>query len=201
MKIYTAKNLDAALDLAAEELQIAKENIVYNVVEEKKSLFSKRITISIDEIADIIEFIENYVHSIIQELNLEVSLKTIYRDGLIKILIETGENNSILIGKNGETLQALTDLTKLAASNKYKRKFKILLDIGDYKNKKYSRVVFLAKKSARDVQKNHVDIKLDPMSPDERKKVHNALATFANIKTESIGDGKDRAVVIKYVQE
>ncbi|MGP1413742.1 MAG: Jag family protein [Bacillales bacterium] len=201
MKIYTAKNLDAALDLAAEELQIAKENIVYNVVEEKKSLFSKRITISIDEIADIIEFIENYVHSIIQELNLEVSLKTIYRDGLIKILIETGENNSILIGKNGETLQALTDLTKLAASNKYKRKFKILLDIGDYKNKKYSRVVFLAKKSARDVQKNHVDIKLDPMSPDERKKVHNALSTFANIKTESIGDGKDRAVVIKYVQE
>lgn len=47
--------------------------------------------------------------------------------------------------------------------------------------------------------KTHIDIKLTPMTPDERKKVHNALSSYKNIKTESIGDGKDRAIVIKYV--
>ena len=69
----------------------------------------------------------------------------------------------------------------------------------EYKDKKYSRVVYGAKKLAHEVQKTHIDVKLDPMTPDERKKVHTALASFKNIKTESIGDGKDRAIVIKYI--
>ena len=44
-----------------------------------------------------------------------------------------------------------------------------------------------------------MDVKLNPMTPDERKKVHYALSTMKNIKTESVGDGKDRAIVIKYI--
>ena len=41
-------------------------------------------------------------------------------------------------------------------------------------------------------------MQLDPMTPDERKKVHNALSTWKNIKTESVGDGKSRAIVVKW---
>ena len=198
MKLYTAKTLELALEEASKELKIPAEQILYTVESEKKTLFTKKITISVSEFADVIEFAENYIKDVIHAIGIEVNVKTIYRDELIKILIET-DKNSILIGKNGESLQALNDLTKLAVNSKFKRKFRILLDIGDYKEKKYSKVIYTAKKAASEVRKTHIDVKLDPMTPDERKRVHNALAQYSNIKTESVGDGKDRAIVVKYV--
>ena len=96
---------------------------------------------------------------------------------------------------------SLNELVKLAVSNKFKKKYRILLDVHDYKNKKYNVLIRVAKNAAREVLKTHMDVKLNPMTPDERKKVHYALSTMKNIKTESVGDGKDRAIVIKYVKE
>ena len=199
MKEFSAKTLEEAINLAAEDLNCNVEDLAYEVIEEKKGLFSKKAIIGVYEVADVIEYAENYIKNVIEALGLEVSLKTVYKEGIAKILIETNKN-SLLIGKNGSTLQSLNELTKLAVSSKFKKKVRILLDIGDYKNKKYNRVVSVAKKAAKDVLQNHVDIKLDPMTPDERKKVHNALSTYKNIKTESVGDGKDRAIVVKYVE-
>lgn len=198
MKRFTEKTLDEALKSASTELSTPIEELCYEIEEEKKGLLIKKATIKVYEIADIIEYAENYIRDVIKGLGLEVSLQTFYRDGVAKILIETNKN-SLIIGKNGETLQALNELTKFAVNSKFKKKLRILLDISDYKDKKYHRVISLAKRTAKEVLKTHIDTKLDPMTPDERKKVHNALASFRNIKTESIGDGKDRAIVIKYV--
>ncbi len=198
MKLYTAKTLELALQEASKDLNIPVESLLYTVEEEKRTLFSKKVTISISEMSDVVEYAEGYIRDVIHALGLDVSLTTLYQGEIIKILIETN-HNSLLIGRNGETLQSLNELTKLAVSAKFKKKIRILLDIGEYKDKKYTRVVYAAKKTAHEVQKTHIDVKLDPMTPDERKKVHNALASFRNIKTESVGDGKDRAIVIKYV--
>lgn len=199
MKTITAKSLENAIDQASEELGISKEELLYEILEEKKGLFSKKVVVAFYDTADVIEFAQNYITNIIHDgLGLEVSLKAFYRNGLIKILIET-DHNSLLIGRNGQTLQALNELVKLAISSKFKRKFRILLDIGDYKDKKYNRVIAVAKRAASQVLKTHLDIKLEAMTPDERKKVHTALASWKNIKTESVGDGKDRAIVVKYI--
>ena len=198
MKEYISKkSVEDAVALASSELGVTAEELIYEIKEEKKSLFGKKFVISVYDTADIIEYCEDYIRSVINGLGLEVSLKTFYRDGVAKILIETNKN-SLLIGKNGSTLQSLNELVKLAANTKFKKKIRILLDIGDYKDKKYSRVISEAKRAAKEVLKTHVDIKLEPMTPDERKKVHNALSSFKNIKTESIGDGKDRAIVVKF---
>ena len=75
-----------------------------------------------------------------------------------------------------------------------------MLDIGNYKEKKYRSVILVAKKAAKEVLSTHVDVKLNPMTPDERKKVHNVLSSWKHIKTESVGDGKERAIVIKYTE-
>ena len=198
MKLYSGKTVQECIKQACDELNLAEEELIYKVVEEKKGLFSKKATISVEETSDVILFIEEYIKDICHELGLDASLKTFYRENLIKVLIETN-HNSILIGNNGRSLEALNELVKLAVSQRFKRKFRILLDIGNYKDKKYSRVIHEAKKVAKEVLSTHVDAKLEPMTPDERKKVHNALTSWKNIKTESVGDGKNRAVVIKYV--
>lgn len=198
MKKYSGKSLEDCLEEASKELGITKEELMYVVEEEKKGLFHKKCVISVVEMSDIIEYAEDYVKGVCKALGLEVSLTTFYKNDLIKILVETNEN-SLLIGRNGETLQSLCELTKLALSAQFKRKIRVLIDIAGYKDKKYSKVISIAKKEAKQVLRTHVDVKLSPMTPDERKKVHTALASWKDIKTESVGDGKERAVVIKYV--
>lgn len=199
MKKYTKKTLEECLQEAAKELNCEVNDLMYEIEEEKKGLFTKRVTISVKEVEDVIEYAEEYITDVCHALGLDVSLKTFYREDIIKILIETN-HNSILIGKNGASLQSLNELTKLAVSSKFKRKFKILLDVGAYKDKKYFKVISIAKRAAKQVSKTHIDVILNPMTPDERKKVHNALSSWKNIKTESIGDGKERRIVVKYVE-
>lgn len=198
MKNYTGKTLDEALLLASKEENTEINDLLYEVLEEKKGLFSKKVVIGVYNIDDVIAFGENYIKSVLGGIGIAASIKTLYNEGLIKVLIET-EQNSLIIGKNGQTLQALNELTKLAISFKFKKKLRILLNVGDYKDKKYFRVVGIARKAAKEVLNTHIEIKLDSMTPDERKKVHNALSTWKNIRTESVGDGKQRAIVIKYV--
>ena len=152
MKKYTAKTVEEAVKLASEDLKIEESELVYEIEEEKKTLFTKKATIAVYEVADIIEYAEEYIKTVINGLGLEVSLQTFYRDGVAKILIETNKN-SLIIGKNGSTLQSLNELVKLACNTKFKREVRILLDIGDYKDKKYSKVISLAKRSAKEVLK------------------------------------------------
>ena len=73
-------------------------------------------------------------------MGIEVTITPNYSDGLIKLKITTN-HNSILIGKDGETLQALNDVCRYAVAAKYKKHYRILLDINSYKNEKYSKKV------------------------------------------------------------
>ena len=202
MREFSAKTVELCLDKASSELNVEKDKLTYEVVEEKKGFLgiNKKATIKVYEFIDVVYYAEEYLKNVCKALGLEISLKSFTKDEIIKILIETNENN-LLIGPKGVTLQSLNELVKLAVSNKFKKKYRILLDVHDYKNKKYNVLIIVAKNAAREVLKTHMDVKLNPMTPDERKKVHYALSTMKNIKTESVGDGKDRAIVIKYVKE
>lgn len=201
MKTYTAKTIDEAVELASQELGIPNEEVIFTIEEEKKAIFGKKATINVYELSDAIDFAESYVKGVLESLGIgDVTTKTSLEDDIIRIEINS-DHNPILIGKNGVTLQALNEITRLAVSGKFRRRFRILLDIGDYKDNKYSRVASIARRTAKEVQKTKVDVTLDPMPSDERRIVHNALANFSHIRTESSGEGHHRAVTIKYVEE
>ena len=201
MKSYTAKTIEEAVKLASEELGIPEDDLVFKVTEEKKGLLSKKAVIEVFELTDVIEFAESYIKDVIESLGVSgVTTKASLEDDIIHIEIDS-DHNPILIGKNGVTLQALNEIVRLAVSGKFRRRFRVLLDIGDYKNAKYSRVASIARRTAKEVQKTKVDVTLDPMPSDERRIVHNVLTNFSNIKTESSGEGHRRAVTIKYVEK
>jgi len=199
MKIYQAKTIEEAVELAAQELGILPSDVNFAIQEEKKSLFGKKVTIEVYELSDAIAFAETYIKGVTDALGIQSETTTTLKDDIIHISINS-DHNPILIGKNGNTLQALNELARLAVSSKFKKRFRILLDINEYKDGKYSRVAFTARRAAKDVQKTKMEIALDPMPADERRVVHNALAEFSHIKTESTGEGHHRAVVIKYVE-
>lgn len=199
MKEYSAKTVDEAVKLAASELGVDEIDLVYEVIEEKRTLFSKKAIINVYELADVVAFAQEYLKDVIESLGITGVGTTAYmQDDIIRIEIET-DHNPVLIGKNGNTLRSLNDITRLAVAGKFKKRYRILLDIGDYKDGKYSRVASIARRTAKQVQKTKISVTLDPMPSDERRVVHNVLGKFSHIQTESFGEGHRRAVTIKYV--
>ncbi len=199
MKEYVGKSLEDAINKACGELGIEQKNLNYDLLEEKRGFFGKKtVKIVVYEDQDIVDYACEYLISSIEKLGILVNANGEREGDLIKITLDS-DHNPILIGKNGRTLQAFNELTKLALSSKFKRRYRVLLDVGDYKDKKYSHVAHIARKVAKEVQKTKVSVKLSAMTPDERRVVHNTLANFSHIKTESEGEGNARAVVVKYV--
>lgn len=199
MKIYTGKTVEEALDLASQELGVAVNEMIYSVSDKKKGLFSKKLIVEVYELSDIVEFAENYILNVIDNLGIESSLHTTLDGDIIRITIDS-THNPILIGKNGRTLQAINELVKLAVSNHFKKRFRILLDINGYKDEKYSRLRRIARRCAHEVQKTKTTYTFDAMPADERRVIHNACTGMQNIRTESTGEGTHRQVQIIYVE-
>lgn len=200
MKKFTGKTKEDALNNASIELNVPVENIYIDNVIENKGLFGRIKSVEIECFTDamIVEFVQDYLKQIITLMGLDVSLTTNYTDGLIKIKLVTS-NNSIIIGKDGETLQALNEVCRCAANATFKRRVRILLDVNDYKSEKYTKLIALAKRQASKVAKTKITAELSPMSSDERRAIHNALVHFRNVKTISVGEGKERHITIEYV--
>jgi spoIIIJ-associated protein len=198
MKNYTAKTLEDVLALAEKELNIPANDLSYKIVDEKTGIFSRKLVVEVYEVSDAIAFAEAYLVKILSQMEIDVTAKTTLKDDIINITINSSRN-PILIGKNGITLQALNELVRLATSSKFKKRFRILLDVNDYKEAKYDKVIAIAKRIARDVTRTKVNVTLDPMPADERRMVHGALTGMPNIKTESVGEGHHRAICIRYI--
>lgn len=201
MKKFIGKTQEEALNNAAAELNVPVENIYIESVEEiKKGLFGlvKNIEVTCYTDAMIVEFVQDYLKNIIELMGIEVTITPNYSDGLIKLKISTN-HNSILIGKDGETLQALNEVCRCAANATFKKRVRVLLDINDYKQEKYSKLISIAKREAVKVSKTKVTASLSPMSADERRAIHNALVSFKHVKTVSVGEGKARHITIEYV--
>ena len=85
------------------------------------------------------------------------------------------------------------------SENTFKKRFEISVDINGYKEDRYKKVASMAKRFGKQVLRTKAEIKLDPMPADERKVMHQELSRFEHIKTESHGEGKNRHMVISYV--
>ena len=198
MKLYTAKTAEEALALAAEESGVAVNDLVYKVLDKKVGIFSKKVAVEVYDYSDVIRFAEDYLLKVTDNLEIESTVNTVMEDDVIRITLDS-THNPILIGKGGKTLQALNELVKLAVSNHFRKRFRILLDINGYKDSKYDRLAKIARRTAHQVQKDKQTYTFEPMPSDERRAIHNACGGMRNIRTESVGEGTHRQVQIIYV--
>ena len=195
---FTAKTVQDAVNLACQELNVTVDDLNYEVISETKTFFTKRAEIECYTIAMVQEYIEGYVRRFISEMGFEVETVSYLQDGRIYCNINTS-NNSILIGKTGVILRAINFIVKNAVSTTYKKRIELSIDINGYKEERYKKVASMARKLGKQVLRTKADIKLDPMPADERKVMHQELSRFEHIKTESHGEGKNRHMVISYV--
>ena len=116
-------------------------------------------------------------------------------DGSMVFEIE-GEDAGLLIGRRGETLQALQFLVRMVTSRQLGRKAYVVIDIEDYRERRIQMLRRLARRTAGRVASSGREDSLEPMSPAERRIVHMSLAGHPDVRTESEGEGNQRRVVI-----
>jgi spoIIIJ-associated protein len=108
----------------------------------------------------------------------------------------SGKGCGILIGRRGETLDALQYLTSLVVNRECAEYRKVTIDIENYRKKREEALVRLAKNLADRAVQNKKNITLEPMNPYERKIIHSTLQNNKYVETYSIGDDPNRKVVI-----
>lgn len=136
-----------------------------------------------------------YLNAILKNLGCEnVEVKAAVHENGALIILE-GEGLGVVIGHRGETLDALQHLVSLAANNSGGY-FKVTLNIGDYREKREQTLIGLATRVAEQVKHNNRNRALEPMSAYERRIIHTAVQEIEGVNSASIGEGKNRRVVI-----
>ena len=109
-----------------------------------------------------------------------------------------GEDLGILIGKHGQTLDAIQYLTNLVANKEVRRRCQIVVDVENYRSRREETLIQLAHRLGAKVRRTRQKIALEPMNAFERKIIHLALQNEKNIKTDSEGQEPYRHIVIYY---
>ena len=108
-----------------------------------------------------------------------------------------GQDLDTLVGSHGETLDALQELTRLAVLRQTRRRARVFLDVNGYRAHRREQLVAVAKAAAEQVLQTREDHEFQPMTPAERKAIHDAVATIEGARTESLGEEPNRRVIIR----
>ena len=145
-----------------------------------------------------VEIAKEFVENILVKSKINAIVNATKEGNLIKISIE-GKEATCLIGRRGETLDAVQFLTGLALNKLNKDShMRVLVDIENYRSKREESLVRYARKVAREVAKTRKTKKLDYMNPYERRIIHSALQNDKYVFTHSEGTDPYRRLVIEY---
>ena len=107
-----------------------------------------------------------------------------------------GEDSGLLIGRRGQTLQALQFLVTLIVRKQMGEDVRVVLDVENYRQRRETSLRDMAAKVASRVAQTNRSITLEPMSPADRRIIHTSLAQHPGVRTESAGEGENRKVTI-----
>ena len=138
---------------------------------------------------------KKFLTGVFAGMGLTVTMEKMTNEDRILLNLH-GKGLGILIGKHGQTLNALQYLTNLAAGRLYRHRYFVLLDVENYRVRREQTLVALARRLAAKVKRNGDPVELEPMEPGERRIIHLALQDDPEIVTDSQGEGSARHIVI-----
>ena len=195
---YEAKEKEEIEKQIKEELKCELDELIikYEFIEGK--LFkSQKYVASVIKKEDIKTLIDDVIKTIGQNMNIIIDNEILVSDEIYDVTL-ISNNNSILIGKEGKTLNALQTLVRQIVRNKTNTSIKINLDVSNYKMKKMKNIERIVRQVAKEVKTSKVTVSLDPMNSYERRYVHTIISEYPELETESVGEGKERHITIKY---
>jgi len=136
-----------------------------------------------------------FLNEITLKMGLEVTLEAKENEDIIYVDIE-GKDSGTIIGKRGQTLDAIQYLTSLVANKGDRKYIKVVVDAENYRQKREKTLEQLANRLASKVTKSRKSVRLEPMNPYERKVIHATLQSNPEVTTRSEGEEPYRRVII-----
>lgn len=183
-----------------EEIEVTeevKETVTEETVENETSEVTSKKLIRPDNMKEIEEHLAlSFLKETTEKMGLELSFKAYADDNNVFIDI-AGKDAGTIIGKRGQTLDAIQYLTSLAVNKKSEDYVRVVLDAENYRSKREKTLERLAHRLADKVVRTKRSVKLEPMNPYERMVIHAALVNSPKVKTRSEGEEPYRRVVIE----
>lgn len=177
------------------------DNVHYKIEEIPGKLFKgKKYLIKTIEKEAIRDFIKDFINNLGLSMNKKINIEIRYSDDCYSVMLIC-EDNSILIGKDGRTLNSIQLLLHQAINNKTGFNIRINVDAANYKTNKEKRLEREIKSIAKEVCDTKIEAKLDPMNSYERRIAHNVIGNFTNLKSESFGEEPNRYIIISYKED
>ena len=197
----TGKTVEEALEAALAELGVDRDQVEYRVIEApSKALFGllggreAKVEVTLkknDPTANAREFLDKVTRA----MGLSVTIDAASGEEGVNIDLR-GEDLGLLIGKHGQTLDALQYLTNLASQREGCERIRIMIDVEDYRKRRADTLEQLALRLADRVKRSGERVILEPMTPHERKIIHMSLQSDPQVETYSEGQEPFRRVVI-----
>lgn len=203
MKEITASGntVEEAIESALKQLKTEKEQVEVTIIDEGKKGFlgvfgTKPAVVRVKKKQNPELIGKRYLQQITDHLNLaiDISAKT---DGKTITFELQGERIAMLIGRRGQTLNALQYLVSLAINKNHTEFYQVVVDAEDYRSRRKETLQQLAQKMADKAVQTNKKIILDPMPSFERKIIHHQLQYRDDVTTESQGEDPHRSVMIK----
>ncbi len=198
--ITTGKTVEEAIDSACEQLGITREDAQWEILDlPKKSMLGLRSTparVKVTHVQTKVQCAQQYLTDVLAAMGLgHTEISAAEREDGVTFTLE-GEGLGVIIGRRGETLDALQYLTGLAANKVDGDYFRVTIDSGHYRQKREKTLTDLAVRLAKNAVRSGRSSTLEPMNPYERRIIHSAVQTVEGATSASFGEEPNRRVVI-----
>lgn len=200
----SAKTEEEAIASALEQLGKELDEVSIEVVERAKSGFlgigstNAVVKVSYEKPETKSEKVQAFLTGLFEHMNVEAQANIVNEDEAAINIELVGENLGALIGRRGETLDAIQHLANYSVNRGSENRVRINIDAENYRAKRTESLERLAKKVAGKVTKYRRNITLEPMNAYERHVIHTALQEYPGVATHSTGSEPNRRVVVAY---
>lgn len=194
-KTYEEAIRKASLELNAEEKDLDIEVKEVDTKGILGLLGSKKVRI----IAKLRDTPEDYGRKFLTDLadflGITLTINVVSANDRVVFNVDSSDEEAI-IGKDGEVLEALQYVVRLAIAKKYKQNLKLLLDVNGYREKRRKEIIVMARRLADKVKRGGRPIKTKPLNPYERRIIHTLFKNSGDITTTSEGEGHTKKMVL-----
>ena len=207
-----APTVEEAVEAALSELGVTEQEARIEVLQEPRGGFLgvgsqealvrvsvKSADVDVEDLEEQADAAADFVEELLSRMDIDATAEPTEHAGhmYIDIVGDDEDDMALLIGRHGQTLEAIQELTRLAVGRRLDERVRVIVDVEDYRKRREDRLAQKAQEAARRVATTGREEELEPMNPFERKIVHDAVATVPGVDSSSRGEEPNRFVVIR----
>jgi spoIIIJ-associated protein len=207
-----APSVEEAVEAALAELGISEQEARIEVLQEPRGGFlgvgsqealvrvSVRSTeVEAEDLEEQADAVADFVDELLARMDIDAAAEPVTHGShmYVDVVGEDEDDMALLIGRHGQTLEAIQELTRLAVGRRLDERIRVIVDVEDYRKRREDRLVQKATEIAKRVARSGREEELEPMNPYERKLVHDAVAAVAGVESSSRGEEPNRFVVVR----